>query len=285
MFPLSILKYFAILLISALLVGCSSSPSEHDPSRLNIVTTIAPAADLIERIGGDAVTAHILLPQGNTPESYEPTPQDLTKLAHADAYLYMGDLGFERVWIDRIKELYPNLKCIRLDEGILNHSLCQSHKHTYSYDPHYWMSFGGSITMIDNITRTLGELYPEGKQHFDSVRLELNNQLLPRISQAPMSLSNAFVIYHPSLTYYAEEMGLTQLAIEQEGKDPSTRQIAELIAQAKEQNVRYVFVQQEFNPRLTESVASELNAQTIVINPLGRDWLNELLSIDSLLRH
>lgn len=282
---ISPLKHLTILLVSALLIGCNSSTSEHDSSRLNIVTTIAPAADLIERIGGDAVTTHVLLPQGNTPESYEPTPQDLTKLAKADAYLYMGDLGFERVWIDRIKELYPNLKCIRLDEGILNNVLCQGHTHSHNYDPHYWMSFGGSMVMIDNITRTLVELSPEHKQDFDSVRLELNSQLSTRIPKASINSIKAFVIYHPSLTYYAEETGLTQLAIEHEGKDPSTRQIAELITQAKKQNVRYVFVQQEFNPRLTESIASELGAQTIVINPLGRDWLNELLIIDSLLRH
>lgn len=276
--------------LSALaLGGCSSERKASAPNRIS--TTIAPVADLIERLGGEELEVHVLLPQGNTPESYEPTPQDLIALGESTSYLYVGNLGFETAWLDRVAELYPGLRLVRLDEG-LEHSLCSSDGHHSSghiHDPHYWMSFGGIKIMARNVARALKDAQPELTHRVDSATRALEHQLDSLLGTrkegdgAPGQQQRAFVIYHPSLSYYAEETGTRQLVIEQDGKEPSAAQISQLIDEAKRLGVRYVFVQQEFNPRLTESIAREIGAETIVIHPLSGDWLAELGRIHRLL--
>lgn len=271
------------------LTSCTSGRQASSASRLT--TTIAPVADLIERLVGQEQEVHILLPQGNTPESYEPTPQDMIALGESDSYLYVGNLGFETAWVDRIRELYPSLRMTRLDEG-LDHSLCAStahHSPEHTHDPHYWMSFGGIQVMARNVAKALREVHPELAPRIDSAYRSLEHYLDSlRTAQGVDSMADrqrqkAFVIYHPSLSYYAEEVGMKQLVIEQDGKEPSPAQIGRLIDEAKALGVRYVFVQTEFNPSLTESIAKEIGAETIVIHPLQRDWLTELERIHRLL--
>lgn len=271
------------------LISCSSERQASSPLRLT--TTIAPVADLVERLVGDEQEVHILLPQGNTPESYEPTPQDLIALGESTSYLYVGNLGFETAWIDRIRELYPDLRMTRLDDG-LEHSLCTSgdrHSSGHIHDPHYWMSFGGIQVMARNVAGVLQELHPELAPRIDSACRALVYHLDSlRTAHGASDVESrleqkAFVIYHPSLSYYAEEVGVRQLVIEQDGKEPSPAQIGRLIDEAKALGVRYVFVQNEFNPSLTESIAKEIGAETIVIHPLRRDWLAELERIHQLL--
>ena len=43
--------------------------------------------------------------------------------------------------------------------------------------------------------------------------------------------------------------------------------------------MRVVFIQKEFDTKLTESLANELGAQTVEINPLDGDWKGQLLRI------
>lgn len=279
----------ALLMALLGIASCSSGRSAYDPasdSTLRVATTIAPVADLIDRISDSTAQVHVLLPDGNTPESYEPTPQDLEVLAQCDAYLYVGNLGFETAWIDRIRELYPHLRLIRLDEGLEAYT-CRTHHEGHIHDPHYWSSFIGALVMADNVHKALASLAPDQKLAYEATYTNLTDSIRSYLGVRTVSeelMSKAFVIYHPSLTYYADEAGIRQLVIEQDGKEPSPRAIEELIKEAKTLGVRYVFVQREFNPHLTESIAREIGAETVVINPLSRDWFGELKRIDALLR-
>jgi zinc transport system substrate-binding protein len=89
----------------------------------------------------------------------------------------------------------------------------------------------------------------------------------------------SFVIFHPALTYFADEYQLTQLAIESDGKEPSVSSLKALIDEAREARVRVVFVQQEFDRKHAEQVAAEIGARTVVINPLDRRWDEQMIYI------
>ena len=95
--------------------------------------------------------------------------------------------------------------------------------------------------------------------------------------------SRAFLIYHPSLSDFACEWGLEQLVVEEDGKDPTPQHLERLLQRAKALGVRVVFIQKEFDTKLTESLANELGAQTVEINPLDGDWKGQLLRIASAL--
>ena len=89
----------------------------------------------------------------------------------------------------------------------------------------------------------------------------------------------AFLIYHPTLTYFAQDYGLTQIAIETDGKEPSPAQLVRLIRLCKEKQVRTIFVQQEFDRRNAELIAKETGTHLVDINPLSYEWKEEMLKI------
>lgn len=87
------------------------------------------------------------------------------------------------------------------------------------------------------------------------------------------------MIYHPSLTYFAEEFGLEQLPIEADGKEPSPKQLKELIKTARNENVKVIFVQREFDIKQAETIAKEIGITPVEIAPLSYDWGQEMIHI------
>ena len=271
------------LLLGIGLLTSSCQQGEQRSTRLQIATTIAPAAQVITEIADSLVTVTTLLPQGTNPENYEPTPQAIQALASSAAYFYMGDLGFERSWVERIHTMQPALQLVRLDQDLVGPAHHHSGNSTHLHDPHYWTSVHGLQSMGKSIYSSLCRIdtmhraqYDAGYQRFIQRLEHVERTIKEQLSDIP---SRAFVIYHPSLSEFAEEYGLKQLVIEQDGKEPTPQHIQALIEEAKKLGVRVVFIQQEFDSKLIESIAKELGARMVVINPLGGSWEEQLLLI------
>ena len=130
-----------------------------------------------------------------------------------------------------------------------------------------------TLSRIDTLHR---QEYSTGYARFSERLSRINREIQAQLTTLP---SRAFVIYHPSLTEFAEEFDLHQLVVEQDGKEPTPQQIQALIEEARRQGVRVVFIQQEFDSKLIQSIASELGARTVLINPLDGDWEAQLRGI------
>lgn len=275
------LTAIALLLLNLLSCTGGAHQSKHD--KPVIAVTIAPTAELIHTLVGDEVEVLVLLPEGATPESYEPSMQDMQRLATTDVWCYVGDLGFERSWLERIKELNPQIRLVRLDQG-LNHirSEHQHGKELTHTDPHYWASIEGIKVMTENLVAMLQAQYPDldptaGKAAIAQQLAILQGQL-EALKKAD---TKGFVIYHPSLTYLAREANLVQLVIEQEGKEPTVQQLNHLITTARQLDSRVMFFQKEFgaNLRSSDYIRDELGLQVVQINPFSPDWFAELSAI------
>ncbi|HEX7510397.1 MAG TPA: zinc ABC transporter substrate-binding protein, partial [Chitinivibrionales bacterium] len=88
-----------------------------------------------------------------------------------------------------------------------------------------------------------------------------------------------FMVFHPSWGYFAREFRLRQLAIEVEGKEPSPKQMAEIISKAQQYGIRAIFVQPQFSQQSANAIARQLHARLCVADDLAYDWPNNLLSI------
>ncbi len=238
---LSHLLFVGISLVASLfLFACSPSKGT---GKYKIAVTIAPTETLIKEILDSLSLAKIelkvLLPDGSIPENYEPSIETVSFLERCDAWYYVGDLGFESQWIKTVKELNPQIKLIRLDEG-LKHLTTEHHHHhgeeahSHISDPHYWTSVQGMRVMYRNIAKALEELFP---QHIDTARLDSISDKLQEqvakissynVTRRELGAQTAFVVYHPALTYLADECGFEQWVIEDEGKEPTPQHMAEL---------------------------------------------------------
>ena len=96
--------------------------------------------------------------------------------------------------------------------------------------------------------------------------------------------STTFLIYHPILTYYANEFDLHQIYIEDEGREPSAAQIKDIINSAKASQVRVLFMQKEFANRNSETIANAVGAEVIEFNPLAYNWEKEMIKVAKSLK-
>ena len=93
--------------------------------------------------------------------------------------------------------------------------------------------------------------------------------------------TKAFVIYHPALGYLARAYGLEQIAIENDGKEPSARQIGQIIDSAREKGVKVLLYQVEFPRSVVDVVAKDMGVEAMQINPLAE---NPIATIEEITR-
>ena len=108
---------------------------------------------------------------------------------------------------------------------------------------------------------------------------KLQNEIDKYQSSIKGEKQKSFVIYHPTLTYFAKENGLQQYAIEEEGREPSITQLKELIQRAKSEGINLIFVQKEFSNRNIQVFIDATHSKAVEINPLSYDWEGQMLQI------
>ena len=284
-----------ILLFTALWGVLSMSSCGERQIDENVVSvTIEPQRFFAEKIAGDRLIIKTVVPYGQNPEMYDPTPQQMVQVSRSRAYLKIGHIPFETAWMPSVKANSPGLDVFDMSEGML---LIEQHPHDHDHadgedhchhshvgaDPHTWSSISGAKTIAWNTLNAFTSIDKENTEYYwnnynklialiDSVDMEIKTLVEP--------LSNrSFIIYHPSLTYFAREFRLEQLSIEMEGKEPSPSQLKRLIDASRESGAKVVFVQQEFDKKNAEVVSNETDCKLVVINPLSYNWDEEIIHI------
>ena len=275
-------------LIYILIILCLSAckPSAQSEQKPTITVTLEPLRYFTEAIAGDQYQVVSMVPKGSSPETYDPTPQQLVALNKSQAYFRIGHIGFEQTWMDRLASNSPQLKFFDTSEGI---DLIRTaghqhgdHYHAGGVEPHVWNSANNAIILAENIYQALCELDASHQSYYKE-RLESLKQAIQQTDQTIRELlqkaDRTFLIYHPALSYFARDYGLKQISIEEEGKEPSPAQLKTLIETCRKENIHVIFVQQEFDIRNAQLIADELGVTIIPINPLSYDWSTEMINV------
>lgn len=277
------MKHLLILFTILTLISCrqGSRQKQQADTPPVITVTIEPLRNWTEAIAGNRFQVVSMVPKGSSPETYDPTPQQLADLTHSRAYLSTGYLGFEQTWHERLKQNAPHLTFFELSQGI---DLIYSHSHTPGVEPHLWMSVVNARIIVRNICTSLCSLAPSHQAEFRHRTDSLCRQLdkLDSYLRSFLSASDAdstFLIYHPALSYFARDYGLRQISIEADGKEPSAAQLKSVIDQCKREMVSVIFVQPEFDQRNAKLIAKEIAAIIVSINPLDYHWEQEMRNI------
>lgn len=248
-----------------------------------ITVTIEPLRYFTEQIAGNKFDVATMVPNGSSPETYEPTARQMVKLSESDIYIKVGYIGFERTWMKKLESNAPHTIIINSSEGIT----LQKNGNGVP-DPHVWMSATNARIIARNIYKALAEIDSKDSLYFKSNLTKLLEKIEITDIKVREDISRnktlTFLIYHPALTYFARDYGLTQIPIEEEGREPSAAQLQQTISVAKKKRVKIVFVQKEFTNRNTAIVEEGVNAQKVEINPLSYNWDKEMEDIAKKLK-
>jgi zinc transport system substrate-binding protein len=283
----------ATLLLLGVLVPTVAGAAEE--AALHVFVSVPPQKHFVERIGGEHVRVRTLVQPGQSPHSFEPTPSQVVAMAHADLYVRVG-MPFEPVWLKRIQAANPDMPVLDAREGIEIVPLTdhdhegETHPdetHEEGLDPHVWTSPPLVKTMAQRIRDGLAALDPAHADDYaaryaafaaelDALDAEIRERLRDLTARR-------FMVYHPAWGYFAQTYGLTQVPIEKEGKEPGAKALASLIAQARREGIRVIFVQPQFSRRAAEEVARAIDGRVMAIDPLAEDYLENMRTVTRLL--
>ena len=235
---------------------------------INVFVTVMPQVGIVQQIGGKYVEVTPLVSKAGCPETYSPTPKQLQKLSEADVYLKLG-LSFEDTWLSKIQN--SKLKTVSMTQNI---------KLRADQDPHVWISLKNLGLMAENTAIILSELKPDQKEYFQQ-NLKLFKQKIKSLddkfkASIKQNKSKYIFVIHPAYAYFADDYGLEQHALEFEGKEPTTKQLAKMIQTFKQAGAKIILVQPEFSDKAAKAIAAETKAELVPISIYNTDPLKNL---------
>lgn len=272
----------ALLLLGAVLLACNRN-LDNKPT---ITVSIQPQKYFLEKIAGDKWEVKCLLSNGANPESYDPAMTHLLNLESSKAYFRMGNIPFESAIINKVHNNNPALKIYNNSEGIELITGTHSHgdiKHADAPDPHTWTSVKNARIIATNMYNAMSDLDPKHKDTYsrnylkvleslDSLDSSIDSLLAPKRGES-------FVVWHPSLSYFARDYGLHQISLSPEGKEASVNMLQEAVDSARTSGARVVFYQKEIDSRQAETANRQIGATMVNINPLSYNWDKEIYNI------
>lgn len=270
---------------------------------IDVTVSILPQKYFVEKIAGDKINVNVMVKPGFSPSTYEPKTSQMKKLSSSIVYFAI-DVPFEDSWLKKFENANKKMMIVDTSNGIkklemqehahhdehakhdehaehAKHDEHADHDEHEGLDPHVWTDPIFVKIQAKNIYDALVKVDNKNalfyKKNYESFLLELD--LLHKKIETILKpyKDKAFMVFHPSWGYFAKRYSLEQFAIESEGKEPKPKELVELIKDAKEHNIKVVFVAPQFSQNSARTIAKSINGKVIAIDTLSLDWNNSLI--------
>lgn len=274
------------VIIFALLLALSLAVSAYaEGSRIKVVVSIHPLADLARQVGKEKIMVKTLLPPAASPHTFEPTPKQMMELWDAGLFIKIG-AGLE-FWAERIVNAVANKNLIVVDLSKGMPLMYSVHKHEgsrrglarkkspESADPHFWLDPVLAKQIVDRIAGALIQVDSKNKKFYtenaDKYKGELDKLNQEAVQKVSRFRTKEYVTFHPAWNYFSKRYGLKVAGVIEEapGREPSPGHVAGLIRDLRKLNARVVFAEPQFSPRVAEAIAQEAGARVLFLDPIG----------------
>lgn len=240
-------------------------------AKIQIYASFYPLYFFASQIGGEKASVNNVTPAGSEPHDFDPTAQDIAKIEKSDLLLLNG--GVES-WGDKIKENLKgtNVTIVVAGDGLLSKQLVENGQNVK--DPHVWLNPVLAKKEVAKITAGFSKVDPLNASYYQDNEKKLDTQLDQLDGQFKKGLANCqnkdIVTSHEAFAYLADRYGLHQIAIAGLSPDaePSAKQLADVSDFAKKNHVNYIFFESLVSPKLSQTIAQEIGAKTLVLDPL-----------------
>ena len=299
------LKVATLFLAAGLLCGCGDGKRAGGKGAEvpEITVSIPPLAYFASAIGGDSLSVGILLDAGADPETFQPGVGAMRDMRRSGLFASTGVLPFEAALLEKA-DGGSGLKVIDLSEGVdlmygththdsddgHGHQRHDGHHHDGAEgapDPHIWSSVKNARIIAGNLYKGLAERYPDHagyyKERYDSLDVALAR--LDSVASARLSSGDAFLIWHPSLSYLSRDYGLVQVAVNMENKENSSQGMRRVLEQAEKLGASTFIVPSGTNSGAVKAVADQTGLRPVEIDFMSADWRGQIDDIITTLGH
>ncbi len=248
---------------SVLLTACQEEEEKGQAAEVKVVATLDLFADFVRQVGGDRVDVSTLIPAGADPHTYEPGPRRVAKLTKADLVIVNG-LGLEAALEDVVEEnTSSSAILVELVEGLP----------VIDKNPHLWLNVQNAIAYVERIRDALAEIDPAGAEAYranaDSYLTELrtlDEEVTAAIDSIPPE-RRKLVTFHDAFPYLAQRYGLEVIGVvvASPGKEPSAKDVANLVDAIAAEDVPAVFKEPQLNARILELAADDAGVEVCTL--------------------
>lgn len=251
----------------------------------HVLVSVAPHKFFVEKIGGDTLEVNLIVPAGASAHTYEPTTKQMLSASRASLWFRIGE-PFENRVIQTLASHNPHLRVIDLRQNLdliipTCGQGCSCHKN--SADLHFWLSARLAQIQATTIAEALIEAYPQNSTLYQTNLLKFQNELKQLDVKIIHILKTAenrnILVSHPAYAYFCRDYGLHQYSIEFEGKDPTAQQLNSVLALARKNNIKTIFIQKQYSNKGARLIAQEIEARLITLDPYSEQYLDTMQSI------
>jgi len=258
--------------------------------KLQISASFYPLYFFAKEVGDAKARVINIVPAGAQPHDYELTPQDIVRIQGSDM-LFLNGAGLE-AWADSIK---TNLTGKKTRVVVVGQELATrqiEEEGNIITDPHVWLSPLLAQQMVDIMTKAYADINPQNASYYKEQAAILKSRLQQLDNEYRQGLRfcarKDFVTSHAAFGYLAQAYGLSEIAIAGFSPDaqPSAQQLAQIAQFARQQHITHIFFERLVSPKLAQTIASEVGAQTLVLDPIeglsdedisqGKDYFSQM---------
>jgi ABC-type Zn uptake system ZnuABC Zn-binding protein ZnuA len=259
----------AVAILAAIIAGCGGSAGPHAPATgpIPVVATTTVLADIAGRVGREHVTVSSVVPKGGEVHTFDPSPQDVTKVAAARLIVANG-LGLDDALTQLARDSGTSATIVALGDAVPAGDLILEEGRP---NPHAWLDPNLAAAYGRTAAEALGRIdppnaaaYTANAEAFATEMASLGDELRARFEAVPPT-NRKIVSFHDALPYFLRAFHLESVGtiVSVPGQDPSAGELAELIDAIRASGARAVVSEVQFPDELARTVAAETGATVI----------------------
>ena len=270
-------------------------------AEVKVVTTIKPVHSLVSGVMDGVSNPTLIIEGSNNPHNFSLKPSHAKMLEEADIVFWIGEdlesfmekplssLAKDAVKISfmdlpSIKKLKFREKNIFDDHDDHGHDDHDGHEdeheghddhghHHGEFDAHIWLDPSNAIEMVLEISHELSEIDPDNAAKYEQNADKMVASLKNLISEVDSTISKdaSFVVFHDAYQYFENRFGVSSAGALTLNPDvlPGAKQIDAIQDLIQDDNIKCIFSEPQYNPKIIETLAADMNISTGVMDPLG----------------
>ena len=275
-------------------------------AEIKVVTTIQPLHSLVANVMDGSGDLGLILEGSASPHNFSLKPSHARMLEKADVIFWFGE-DLESFLEKSLKTISTKAKIISFmklneipklkfrEKNIFKHDDHDDHKDEHKdghddhkdehghkdahghahgeFDVHLWLDPINAKLMVKEIAHVLSEIDPSNAKKYnenaDKTSLKIDIMVL-EINKS-INKKARFITFHDAYQYFEKRFKVPSMGALTVNTDvqPGAKQISEIRKHVKEENIKCIFSEPQFNPKIINVIAESTNIKTGVFDPLG----------------
>lgn len=241
--------------------------------KLEVASSFSILSDIVDEVGGDQVDVYNIVPVGNDPHDWDPSPDDTKKMADADIFFYNGlNLeGGDSGWVHKLVESTEKEddQVFKATQGVEPKYLGKEEGNKGVINPHAFTDPNVGMKMAKNIRDAFIKVDPDHKDAYEKNAEDYLNKLhdmdqeyTDKIKDIPKD-DRVFMASERAYQYMTDQYGLKEGFIwEIDTEDNGTpSQIKNAVQFVKDNKPPVLFIESNVSEKPMKTVSNETGVE------------------------